>query len=575
MSLTEHFWYGDEATRRVLAGKGSRVLLLGSCGGYANFGDVLQLKGAIDWHRQHTRLDPVVVFHASAISDSGFVERQRRIYGVEAILLWSPKRYELSALGLAEISTTQHIERLHVYGGGFLNRFWGRGTVAIIESLIARFGVGHYVISGQQVDELFVPELREHFQRYRPLIAGGRDATSARLLAACGVEAQDSFDDAAELLDRLAAQQGHDHGSCDLLLHMNTSYYTGPDEYDQLGEVLRRVAAIVARGRSAAPRVTLLHAYNDSRVEEVVDTLGAVQRLEHRFPFASFDVIDLSQVATRFGVSGERPVALPIAPLAISCSYHVSILLSRLGVPCYLLSRNAYYDQKRGGLGMKMDLDEFLAAPRATDLSARFAVRPEWSRRLSRAFEVEPEIRDVTVAAADSVATKFVLRGQAPGGARGDSAANSAEYQSIIAGFEERGRHIAELRNAVTSAEAESRRLWNELQSSDAQRLSLVAAYEHLRGRIAAVEAECRTLWEQLQEAERTRLRLVDGFEERGRRVVELEAELARVIAESQKLWDDLRRVTGGFEERGRRVRELERMVGRSDESSMDAAAAK
>lgn len=546
-------WLLDHRTRATLARPDNCVLLLGSCGGFANFGDVLQLKGAIAWHRANTRLTPVLVFHASAIADEGYVARQRESYGVEAILFWSREWIDLSPMGLAPLDAAVRVPRLHVYGGGFFNRFWGRETIHQIETLIDDFGVGHYVLSGQQIDEQIAPELRAHFAAYPPILAGGRDPRSARLLQACGVDAHDSFDDAAEPIEALVAAAPPAATQSDLILHLNLSYYTGPGELDRIGEVLGRLSPAAPGGSDR--RVTLLHAYNDSRVDEIVDTLGAVQRLEHRFPFRWFEVIDLSRAAVDHGAAACSPMPLPRGGIAVSCSYHVSILLSLLEIPCYLLARNPYYDQKREGLGGAEDLDAFLASPRVVDLRARFAQRSAWSQRLREAYAQEPVPREAR-----------------PPRSAGD---RSAAWVPKGERFEAFKRRVGEL-------EAENRKLWQDVQWVESQRRELILALEErgrrleegearerelwgdvqklrdgfeMRGqRIAELEADCRRAWAEVQS-------IAKGFDERGQRVVELERELERATAECRRLWGELQQIVQGFEERGRRVRELEQQL--------------
>ena len=141
MSAAEAHFYCDQATRAALLEGGHKVLLLGSYGGFSNFGDVLQLKGAIQWHRASSGLEPVLICHTTAIPDAGFCARQRSWFDVRAILYWSPQRQDMRAAGLEELSDVVSIPRLHVYGGGFLNRYWGSGTVASIEGALRRFGV--------------------------------------------------------------------------------------------------------------------------------------------------------------------------------------------------------------------------------------------------------------------------------------------------------------------------------------------------------------------------------------------------------------------------------------------------
>jgi len=375
------------------------VLLLGSCGGFANFGDVLQLKGAIDWHRSTTGLDPVLIMHTTAIPDAGFTDRLRGWYDARDILYWAPRPFDLSSIGHALLREHAAIPHLHVYGGGFLNRYWGVGSITIIEGLIEQFGASHYVLSGQQVDVQFVPRLREHFARFRPLLAGGRDPRSAGLLGDCGVDADDSFDDAIERIDALAASVPAVGPVADAMIHLNTSYYADGPDRDGLIAIAGHMAALsghLASRSPSEPDILLAQAYTDRRADEIFDTMGVVLQLEDGFPFRQYRVIDLAKTALEMGTAADRGGPRLRARLALTSSYHVTILCATLGVPCHFLARNDYYAQKRAGLFETVgeDLASFLRSPGVLDLSGRRGVRSRWLRRLTEVLRIPPTSRD-------------------------------------------------------------------------------------------------------------------------------------------------------------------------------------
>ncbi|MEP0841111.1 MAG: hypothetical protein HRF43_00175 [Phycisphaerae bacterium] len=483
MSAPPCFFYADEATRERLARPGPRVLLVGGYGGFGNFGDVLQLKGALAWHRSAGEREPVVVCHACAIPDAGYCGRLRRWFGVREVLFWSPEALDLGVIGLERVMGAAPIAHLHVYGGALLNRYWGATAVGIIEGLIEQFGAGHYVLSGQQVDERFVSELRGHFERYRPVLAGGRDPESARLLAECGVEADDSFDDAIEMIETWADRARNAlQEPFDLLVHLNLSYYTGESDLAELGGQLARVAAHAgqwAGGRH--PRVALLNAYSDRRADEVCDALGTVQQLEDLFPFLRFEVFQLGQMALEFAGSEPEAPMVPGAKLALACSYHVSILCARLGVPCYLSARNAYYRQKRDGLGMAGDLDSFLRDPRAVSLEPRLAARRRWLHRMSDAYRLAPSAR----APAGPAPVEGAPRPWVPKSRGAQLASLQAELQKGAQAWREQQAYIGQLHEA---------KAWLEGQMNEWRRQALegARAVEELRAYVAQLEEAVR-----------------------------------------------------------------------------------
>ncbi len=406
------FWYADAATRGLVDGGKPAVLLLGGYQGYANFGDVVQLKGAIRFHREKTGLEPVILCDLASLTDRSLIERMRAWFGVDGLLFWSFAAMTVDGLGLAPLESSARIAHLHMYGGGFLNRTWGAGMLALAEAAHGRFGVGHYVIGGQQVAEDFVPSLREHLARFPVVLAGGRDAASVRALSQCGVSGEDSFDDSAEVLaERVSAFSQSDGEPSDLLLHLNISPYTRQASGDDgLARCAKHLATLNDHLRKHAParppRVTLLASYSDRRVDRVMDSLCVVQQLEDRFPFNDCRMVDLAGLALRWSAAEASTSALRLrAGLALSCSYHTALLCGLLGVPCFLLAENDYYSQKLRGLGFaEQSLGAFLERRPTVDFSSRLEARRGWLEKLEAAYRKIPP-RDASPVAGSQAPT--------------------------------------------------------------------------------------------------------------------------------------------------------------------------
>jgi len=424
------FLYVDDPTPVALTDNRARVLLLGGYLGYPNFGDILQLKGAIDWHRRVTGLEPVVLCDLACVTDEQFTARLRAWFRTDAIVYMSDHSIDASGVGLRLFSQPTRAAHLHLYGGGFLNRRWGPRMLRFAELLHARFGVGHYVMSGQQAEEAFIPELREHFHRYPPVLVGGRDEATVAALGKTGVPVAFSFDDAAEQMRLLAASLGargqplvstqHDDSPIAgqhekrLLVHLNASTYS-VDSHQALDELLVRLNRLHSWARTGGGqhRVTLLHAYNDARVRDVSDTLGTVQRLDDRFPFNDYRVLHLGRMAYELGADAQKqsgartppvgPTLLQMSARAFTCSYHAAMLCMMQEIPVWLETRNEYYRQKAAGLGLREhspaspgqpsspdDFEAFLARPRTVSLQGKIADRARWLERLADAYETAP-----------------------------------------------------------------------------------------------------------------------------------------------------------------------------------------
>jgi len=549
MSRTASYWYCDRRTFAPSVDPPDYVLLVGSYLGYANFGDVLQLKGAIRWHRQQTGLEPVLVCEAPAIRDASFIDRLRAWFGLTHVLVHSRERVDFGPVGLSEVIEAPPITHLHVYGGGFLNGKWGPYLLGLIESLHERFGVAHYVLSGQQVGPEIRSQLAEHFARFRPVLAGGRDPESAALLSECGVPSGYSFDDAIEPLQELAESirpTGEDSGEAvDVLIHMNLAAYAwetqGPVTFEYMAAELARLREYVVRVRGGRePAVALLHAYNDRRVDEVIDTLAAVQQLEDTFPFCHYRVIDLSRLALEMGTGREGAARIPGKPLvALSSSYHVALFCGLLGVPCFLQSHNAYYRQKKLGLGLRADsLADFLDRPEVPSLLEKLRARDEWLARKKAAYQLKSPTKHPVLPAKSKHAPSK------PWTPKPWAGTLRAELERLAQGWLQQDAYIKDQRAYIHQLEQERDRLWGEVWR-------IGRSWEEQKAYIARLEQERDRLWSEVQRVSRS-------WEEQRSSIESQRTYIAQLEQERDKLWAEVRRMGRVWQEQHDHTKTLE-----------------
>jgi hypothetical protein len=416
------FFYADAGTQTVLRATEPLVLLYGGFEGFENYGDVLQLRSAIAFHRETTGLRPVLVLSLASCLSDDVPEQLRAKYDVDGIVYEDGDLLDVSALRLDPIDRIQAGALLHVYGGGYFNRFWGARRAFVCEQLIFRMHVGDYVMSGLQVDEAGAAALGALFALKAPLAIGGRDARSVDLLRAVAPPStvRFSFDDAVEAIEslqRILSATGAAEVTRDAIgMHFNiTREYMSPG---QAGAVRSAFATVMARRPDR--RVTMLQAYNDRR-GLVEDTIQTISRLDILGRLTSFDVIDLATLSASASPTAPelRGVARSLAAIdvVVACSYHVSLTMNLLGRPTFLVASNDYYADKRAALGLPDDLDAFLDDPLRflRDYAGERRDRLEWLDHLASVITARPGwqqparvIREEREVAA-SVAEKYFL----------------------------------------------------------------------------------------------------------------------------------------------------------------------
>ena len=379
--LNKLYMYADVKTINILKDETSKVILLGSYLGYSNFGDILQLKGAIKFHREHTNLEPVVVCALQSISDDTFINKIRKWFGIKAIIFIDEEAYDVSLLHLQPIREARTIEYFHLYGGGFLNVMWGDYYISFIEGLINSFKINNYIVTGQQIDSKYVSSLQAHFQRFPPRIVGGRDYNSVDIINKMGIPVDFSFDDAIEIISTWVTRRPINKiktKTGNILIHINTSSYT--EAHNNI--VIDNLNAVI--NKYPYHEAVLLQVYDDCRLD-VRDTLFSVVNMEDKFPFLNYKVVDLAKMALQvdpYDTVDDANLMFLDGELAVSSSYHTTIFCNLLGIPCYLISLNDYYQQKRHGLGEEGVLEDFLNKPYLQFYDEKISMRKKWLEQL-------------------------------------------------------------------------------------------------------------------------------------------------------------------------------------------------
>lgn len=414
-------FFATESTLAKLSSSHRVAVLFGGFSGCWNFGDVAQLLGAIRWHSSQQQVDTVcAIATLASVHDMDWLVN---VFGVQEWIFY--KYYEddsaapekLSIAGYTLHSVEQALSSrqtiFHVYGGGFLNRFWGAWQLHLIEEALRQFQPSIYVVSGQQIDPEFSSAVAEHIRTYKPLLFGCRDQESVAALSVHDINAHYSGDDSWEVLSQWADAVGRSARRWWLRrqrrsfgLHLNLSWYTHQDNPDNSApsvkaDVLQGIQDAFAAlqeqfGIDTCPLVVC--AYPDSRLE-LLDSLSSVEMTFFTMYFPKFIAVDLIGLLAHNRWSLLKPM-LDNVKIFIASSYHTALFFKMLGVPTLLCAFNQYYQQKVKALGQDpMSVREFLSQDvnrhvqkQTLYLQQHKARREEWLRlfhRTSKHFHVE------------------------------------------------------------------------------------------------------------------------------------------------------------------------------------------
>jgi hypothetical protein len=404
-----NFFTHPETNRKLFENQTKGVVFLagGYDGYYYNFGDLLQLKGALNWYKKEdpkSLLCPLI--HLAPVSNKAFIEELSSFFRTSDFIFYAFEeedfKEKVAKLSLEPLQLPTKLPTIvfHLYGGGFFNRFWGEFKLKEIEGVLESFPVDHYIISGQQIDDEFVPTLTQHLRKYQPDLIGCRDLKSVEILAKHGITAKFSSDDAFEELLAIVNDaknlQNLENKEISFALNMNLSYYVlSMDE--AFFERLDRLLNLLSSKTKDKGIPIFVESYLTQR-DEVQNMWLSIKKTLLTKYFPKFLGIDLAGALLK----GELNIAgsiLRLAPLFIANSYHTALFGKMLGIPTYLLSFNDYYSQKQAGIEVKQrTLEEFLdedpeviLKEQETTLKIHEEARAKWLKELKEVLSYEPK----------------------------------------------------------------------------------------------------------------------------------------------------------------------------------------
>lgn len=354
------------------------ILLSGGYSGHANFGDILQLKSVISWYKS-LDYNPIVIIRLDAIYDEQFIAYLYSRFDVKAFIFYSTTLMDVSKYNL-KVSKTFSCNRFHLYGGGMINQFWAKDIIALNESIINKFQVTNYILSGQQIDKVGAMLLVEHFSNYPPCVVGVRDIDSLKNLEACNIEAVYSFDDAYESLKILSTNFIDTESEVqEIYIHFNLSSYVSDSLDNVIKEYIKNIEYL--KNRYTNSRYILLLTYLDSRILDIVDTLTAIGSLDYHFDIEQFEVLNLASISLE---ESKRTISFSKNAIILTTSYHTAMFFQHLGCHVFMFSGNGYYEQKKSGLNLNEHKLEDVIATQPRDLSVvRDKHRERWLKKLA------------------------------------------------------------------------------------------------------------------------------------------------------------------------------------------------
>jgi hypothetical protein len=349
--MTQCRFYVDVARAPCVETAQSVTVLVGSYAARPSFGSYLELKSTVDLHAQIApQRALLVLMPASTLqsqSDAGLGDAVIPVF-------FQCKDAEPSMAGherLVDLPSVPPSTLIHLYGGGFINDWWGRPLRIATEALMTRHmsvldRAARLFMSGQQVSAT------QEIQSWRPLFdradyIGARDEESLRrALQAAGCRVHLSGDDALHALS--AALQSRAEREPTIAAHINLADYSTITPDRRLSQMAKALAA-AAGHFDLGLNCDLLVA---STTSEGSGEEEAAQRLAEGY---SRMVADGAARPLTFRVRNIFKEAVDGnlrmgGLLLLTCSYHVALAGLLSNCPTLLLVENDDYRQKAAGL---------------------------------------------------------------------------------------------------------------------------------------------------------------------------------------------------------------------------------
>ncbi|HEX3174061.1 MAG TPA: hypothetical protein VHQ43_07570 [Solirubrobacterales bacterium] len=354
--MAASLWATSEDRRRIARSRAA-VLMVGSYDGSGNYGDVLQFAAALDLVGGLPG-SPLPIALVERFAREHHAELMRRfpaLLGAAAYVHYDDGGSSAPDDDLLELESGLAPRRsvLYLYGGGYMNRWWGARKVALSDAAerLAGGGPPPLVASGLQVDEASVaPGGVGHDLLSRSLWTGARGFRSLEFLSEhVGGTIELSGDDAVPALALGPSRPG---------AAVNFHFNDGDWVSDDPDTAMERVAALLG-GLGQAMGTTLelqpVLAYEDPRIREsralatFFGSHGAALRAADIVPAEPLDILE--------DAASNELARFRRGRLTVCRSYHVALSSLLCGIPTVLLAENDYYDQKALELRGLFELD--------------------------------------------------------------------------------------------------------------------------------------------------------------------------------------------------------------------------
>ena len=147
--------------------------------------------------------------------------------------------------------------------------------------------------------------------------------------------------------------------------------------------------------KNKTAKLTMFNAYDHKRFD-VSDTLSVLKFFEDDFIYKYYELVHGTQYLYDVLDNIEDYDVLS-AKIAISSSYHTTMLMQLSGTPCWLISNNAYYDQKRESLEVKQTFEEFIEKPFLPSFNNRLDARKDFFKLLNNFINEEINDSDLII----------------------------------------------------------------------------------------------------------------------------------------------------------------------------------
>jgi len=337
------FYSTPDTLERVQYSNRELIFLVGGFTGYLNFGDVIQLQGAIKLHRERNPeclLLPLI--HPSAFGNGVKQTVINDLFKNQDWIFYLKKGEEIEYKNKSPVNQMLELyledDRreilVHFYGSGRLNQYWGESTLELLDTILEGIPFDGYLISGQQVSKPFIDLFVEHIKRWNPDLIGCRDRDSVDYLSGLGLNSIYSGDDALDILAELSTKNKpkNKDNKGQVGINFRRAIFTGNQENSKRDPSIQKNTI-----QSVLENMNVIHS------PLYLETFGCTQ-------YQKLEIEDFPYLSRHFP-DHERINLVDDLLIKDTQKDHLALYLFFLKVPAYLLAYNDYYQQKQRSLG--------------------------------------------------------------------------------------------------------------------------------------------------------------------------------------------------------------------------------